>query len=200
MKEMEQTKEMEWTDGAGDALIKLGREIKKVEKTRHDINEEYFGDGQYIVMDIETGSAVMLQTKPHEGGKTKGHGFRRCKMVRQRIPQKVPTSLKVGVLLDMLVAMLAKGDETGPLAEAAYQRIVNAMLEAQEKSISTDKELAAHWKRRYAKHKKKVDEMIEKINEMTWTERAGDAITCIEAIPLTNAILNEVIEQIEVEI
>ena len=66
---MEQTKEMEWTDGAGDALIKLGREIKKVEKTRHDINEEYFGDGQYIVMDIETGSAVMLQTKPHEGGK-----------------------------------------------------------------------------------------------------------------------------------
>ena len=198
MRNMEQTKEMEWTDGAGDSLIKLGREIKKVEKTRHDINEEYFGDGQYIVMDMETGSAVILQTKPHEGGKTQGHGFRRCKMVTQRIPHKVPTSLKVGVLLDMLVAMLAKGDETGPLAEAAYQRIVNAMLEAQEKSISTDKELAVHWKKRYAKHKEKVDEMIEKINEMTWTERAGDALTCIEAIPLTNAVWNEVVEQIEV--
>ena len=55
-----------------------------------------------------------------------------------------------------------------------------------------------HWKKRYSKHKEKVDEMIEKINEMTWTERAGDALTCIEAIPLTNAVWNEVVEQIEV--
>ena len=198
VKNMEQTKEMEWTDGAGDSLIKLGRAIKKVEKNRHDINEEYFADGQYLVMDMETGSAVILQTKPHEGGKTQGHGSRRCKMVTQRIPHKVPTSLKVGVLLDMLVTMLAKGDETGPLAEAAYNRIVDAMIEGQEKSISTDKELALHWKKRYARHGEKVNEMIEKINEMTWTERAGDALTCMEAIPLTNAVWNEVVEQIEV--
>ena len=43
-----------------------------------------------------------------------------------------------------------------------------------------------------------MNEMIEKINEMTWTERAGDALTCMEAIPLTNAVWNEVVEQIEV--
>ena len=74
---MEQAKQMEWTDGVGKALATLGAVITKEEKERRDDSEEYFSDPEIMVMDMLTGSTVMIQTEPHTGGRTQGRGYKR---------------------------------------------------------------------------------------------------------------------------
>lgn len=184
---MKQASELEWTDGAAKALQVLAKEIDKQERARANPEADTFADPFLLVQDMNTGAGVVLRTEPHEGGKTQGSGYRRCPDVRQRIPHKVPPGLQVGVLLDMLVRMIVPADappeQVGPLAEAAYKRIAEAMIEAQEQAISTDKELAAHWKAEYAKHKEAVSAVVESIKDMTWTTRRGDRLLCMEAIP-----------------
>ena len=190
--QMKQVHEMEWTDGVGKALATLGAEITKAEKTRHADDEEYFSDPSLMVMDMDTGSTVMIQTEPHTGGRTKGRGYRKEAGWEQTIPMKVPLTLQRNILLDMLVGMLVpKGsDEAGPLGKAAYARIAEALKEGLEMSISTDKDLAKHWKDKYAKHAKLVDEISAQINELTLTKMTGRQQIRVEAVPVTNAILN----------
>jgi len=57
-------------------------------------------------------------------------------------------------------------------------------------SISTDKDLAKHWKEKYAKHSKLVTDISERINNMTVTKMSGRQQIRVEAVPVTNAILN----------
>jgi len=184
---MKQAGELEWTDGTAKALQTLAKEVDKQERARADPEDDTFANPMLLVQDMETGSAVVLKTEPHEGGKTQGSGYRRCPDVRQRIPHKVPPGLTTGVLLDMLVRMLVPADtpddKAGPLAKAAYKRIADAMVEAHELAISTDKELAKHWKETYANHKKAVTEIITALKDMTWTTRKGDRLLAMEAIP-----------------
>ena len=191
---MKQAGEMEWTDGAGKALTKIGQVIHKQEMARADRNGDTYSDPQLLIQDLVTGTTVVLNTQAHSGGKTDGHGYRRCPDVRQRIPHKVPPGLQVGILLDMLVKMIVPSDappeKVGPLAEAAYNRIAEAMVEAQEKCIDTDKELAKHWKDEYAKHKQAIEIVVQNIKDMTWTTRAGDTLVKLEAIPIGMATLD----------
>ena len=191
---MKQAAELPWTDGAGKALSKLAAVIHKQEMARADREGDTFSDPQLLVQDLLTGTTILLNTEPHTGGKTDGHGYRRCSDVRQRIPHKVPPGLQVGVLLDMLVKMIVPADapaeQVGPLAKAAYDRIAEAMLEAQEQAISTDKELAKHWKEQYAKHKEAVESVVQAIKDMTWSTRAGDTLVKVEAVPMEMAILD----------
>jgi hypothetical protein len=191
---MKQAAELPWTDGAGKALSKLAAVIHKQEMARADRDGDTFSDPQLLVQDLLTGTTILLNTEPHTGGKTGGHGYRRCPDVRQRIPHKVPPGLQVGVLLDMLVRMIVPSDappeQVGPLARAAYDRIAAAMLEAQEQAISTDKELTKHWKEQYANHKKAVESVVQDIKDMTWSTRAGDTLVKVEAVPMEMAILD----------
>jgi hypothetical protein len=105
---------------------------------------------------------------------------------------KVPMALQRNVMLDMIVSMLVpkEDDIVGPLGEAAYERIAEALKEGLEKSISTDKDLAKYWKMRYANHAKLIGEVSDRINDMTITQMKGKAIARMEAIPLTQAIVN----------
>ena len=200
---MKQAAELPWTDGAGKVLSKLAAVIHKQEMARADRDGDTFSDPMLMVQDLTTGTTILLQTESHEGGKTDGHGYRRCSDVRQRIPHKVPPGLQVGILLDMLVRMIvpsdAPADQVGPLAQAAYERIADAMLEAQEQAISSDKELAAHWKEKYAKHKEAVGSVVQAIKDMTWSTRAGDTLCKVEAVPIGMATLDvSVLEELEV--
>lgn len=191
---MKQAEELDWSDGTGKALSKLGSIISKQEKNRHDIDDDYRADPAVLITDLNTGASVVLQTEPHKGGKTDGHGYRKCKSVRQRIPHKVPPTLQANVMLDMLVKQFvpddAPADQVGPLAEAAYRRIADAILEAQEKCLDTDKELAAHWKEHYSKHGERVSEVVQRIKDMTWVTRAGDTLLKVEAIPCEMATID----------
>ena len=189
---MKQVTEMEWTDGSGKALATLGAAITKKEKEIRDDSEEYFSDPSLMVMDMLTGSTVMIQTEPHIGGRTHGHGYKRERGFEQRLPMKVPLTLQRNILLDMVVGMLVPqgSDEAGPLGQAAYTRIAEALKEGLDMSISTDKDLAKHWKEKYAKHSKLVTDISERINNMTVTRMSGRQQIRVEAVPVTNAILN----------
>ena len=189
---MKQVEEMEWTDGTGKALATLGAAITKQEKEIRDDSEEYFSDPEIMVMDMLTGSTVMIQTEPHTGGRTHGRGYKREKSWKQRIPMKVPLTLQRNILLDMVVGMLVPedSDEVGALGKAAYTRIAEALKEGMEMSISTDKDLAKHWKDKYAKHAKLGTQVSEQINDMTITKMSGRQQIRVQAVPVTNAILN----------
>ena len=181
---MKEAKNMEWTDGVGKALSTLGSVISKQEKARHDKREDYFSDPMLYVQDLNTGTSVLLVPDDNEGGKTKGRGYRRCSSVRQRIGTKFPPKLQVTVLLDMIVGMLVpkEEDRMGPLGEAAYNRIAGAMIEAQS---------AENWLKENGKHASKVNEIIEKLQDMTWTERSGDTLLNMKALKMEEAVMNE---------
>tara|TARA_R100001198_G_C5202077_1_gene190695 strand:- start:35 stop:631 length:597 start_codon:yes stop_codon:yes gene_type:complete len=181
---MKEAKNMEWTDGVGKALSTLGSAISKQEKARHDKEEDYFSDPMLYVQDLNTGTSVLLVTDDNEGGKTKGRGYRRCSSVRQRIPNKVPPKLQMSVLLDMVVGMLVpkEEDRMGPLGEAAYNRIASAMVEAQS---------AENWLKENGKHASRVNEIIEKLQDMTWTERSGDTLLNMRALKMEEAVMSE---------
>jgi|TARA_R100000084_G_scaffold102408_3_gene57997 ribosomal protein S16 len=179
-KGMIRMEEKDWTDGSGKALSKVASVLNKQESAKQDKDKEYFSNPRLYIQDLNTGAAMMVIPEEHEGGKTKGYGYRKCRPVMQRVAHKVPPKLQQAVLLDMLVGMLVPKDEdrVGPLAEAAYKRIGEAMIEAQQ---------ADDWLKEKAKHSDKVNEVIEKIQDMTWTERKGDTLLKVDIIPLDSA-------------
>lgn len=168
---------MNWTDGSGKALSALAKAMTSIERESHSKESEYYSDPMLYVKDLNTGSAVMLVPSSNESGKTHGRGYRKCSMVRQRIPHKVPPKLQIAVLLDMLVGMLVpKGEDvTGPLGKAAYKRIAQAMVKAQN---------ADSWLKNNAKHSASVQEVMGQLLDMTWSERAGDSLLNMVALPL----------------
>ena len=189
---MKRATEMEWTDGAGKVLSSLGGILTKQEKVVHDADEAYTSDPMLMVTDLLTGANVLLQTEEHTGGRTKGHGYKKESGFVQQIPMKVPMNLQRNILLDMIVTMLLpkEADRVGPLGKAAYERIANAIKEGHDKSISTDKDLAEHWKERYANHASLVEEIVSSINEMTVTNMTGKSFCKMKAIPIEQAVID----------
>jgi hypothetical protein len=189
---MKEAADMDWTDGSGKVLATLGGILSRAEKEKHDAAEVYTSNPSLMVIDLETGATALLETEPHEGGRTQGQGYKKEAAYQQRIPMKVPLSLQRNILLDMIVSMLVPegSEEIGPLGKAAYKRIAGALKEGLEKSISTDTDLATYWKERYANHAQLVTELSEQINDMTITTVTGKALCKMRAIPLTVAELD----------
>lgn len=172
---------MNFTDGSGKALKKLGALLDRHESDRHGQDEDYFSDPNMCVIDLNTGETILIQPSGNEGGKTKGRGYRKCRSVEQRIPHRVPPSLQMAVVLDMLVPMLSNGNQVGPLAQAAYDRIATAMVDAQQ---SDD------WLKQNGRHVKEVKQMLEQIQNMTWTTRKGDSLLNVDFNVVENAQLD----------
>ena len=189
---MKEAADMDWTDGTGKVLATLGGILSKAEKESHDAKEVYTSNPSLMVIDLETGATVMLETEPHDGGRTQGQGYKKEAAYDQRIPMKVPMSLQRNILLDMIVSMLVpkESERMGPLGKAAYERIAQAMKDGLEHSISADGDLAKYWKERYANHADLVTELSEKINDMTLTTVTGKALCKMRAVPITEAQLD----------
>ena len=178
---------MRYTRGLGKFLHAAGTKLMKKERET-PIEDDVFENPNAIIIDLNTQQIIHLASGLSEKGRTQGHGYRRMKDSRQRIPHKVPPTLVQGVLLDMLVPMLAKqiGDEKAldysteegwsPLVTAAYKRIGDALIEAQELGLSNDKEAAKHWKEEHAKHKEEIQIVIDKLKDMTWNTKSGDML------------------------
>tara|TARA_Y100000004_G_scaffold130783_1_gene147487 strand:+ start:7442 stop:8065 length:624 start_codon:yes stop_codon:yes gene_type:complete len=192
MRDMKEANNVEWTDGAGKVLSTLGALLSKAEKASNPDDVTYTSDPRLMVMDLETGATVLLETEPHTGGRTKGHGYVKEAGFEQNIPMKVPLTLQRNILLDMIVGMLvpAGSDEAGPLAKAAYTRIAEALKEGLENNINTDEDLAKYWKKKYAKHAKLVDEISAQINDMTKTKMTGAMLCKMQATAVTEAKLD----------
>ena len=189
---MKEAADMDWTDGAGKVLATLGGILSKAEKESHDADEVYTSNPSLMVIDLETGATALLETEPHEGGRTQGQGYKKEAAYDQRIPMKVPMNLQRNILLDMIVSMLVpkESERIGPLGKAAYERIAQALKDGLELSISTDGDLARYWKSRYANHADLVTQLSEQINDMTVTTVTGKALCKMRAVPITEAQLN----------
>jgi len=181
-----EVRKQEWTPGLWKILDAVAKEMKKMEAESFDKDEDVYSDPECLLQDPLTGSAVYFSPNhDNDAGKTHGRGYRRCPAVKQRIPHKVPPGLTNAILIDMIIKMLVPDDapeeQRGPLAKAAYNRVAAALLEGQENTISTNKELAAHWKKEYARHQKATESLIQEMKDMTWTTRAGDSALNIKA-------------------
>jgi hypothetical protein len=193
---MKQLSEMDWTDGTAKALKVAASQIEKREKSLHDKHEDYYADPQLMLMDMTTGSSVMLTTEPHTGGKTHGHGYRRCAAVEQRIPRKLPMKRVMRRLLRMAIRNFvptdADPDEMSPVVKKALKDIAAIIA---DDSIEDDD-----------KHEAALDAALEKILGHTMSTRSGDTLLKMQAIPLStahmdvSAIKAEVDEQLEVEV
>lgn len=179
---MKQVTEMNWTDGAGSALQKLGSALKKAEREQHSDEEDYFSDPRIFIMDLDTGTSCVVQTEPHKGGKTDGHGYRRCKSVRQRIPAKLPTKKVLGRLLKMAIRNFVPKNSS----EEEYSRVVEKAVEDIAAELADD----SRWSIEDDKFSAAITAAISDILGHTWTERVGDSPTKLEAIPTPMAVMD----------
>jgi hypothetical protein len=193
---MKQLSEMDWTDGTAKALKVAASQIEKREKSLHDKHENYYADPHLMLMDMVTGASVMLRTEPHTGGKTHGHGYRRCAAVEQRIARKLPTKRIMRRLLRMAIRNFvptdADPDEMSPVVKKALKDIAAIIA---DDSIEDDD-----------KHEAALDAALEEILGHTMSTRSGDTLLKMQAIPLSSAPMDvsavkaEVDEQLEVEV
>lgn len=190
---MKQLSEMDWTDGTAKALKVAASQIEKREKSLHDKHEDYYADPHLMLMDMVTGASVMLRTEPHTGGKTHGHGYRRCAAVEQRIARKLPTKRIMRRLLSMAIRNFvpadADPDTIGPVVERALKDIAAIIA---DDSIEDDD-----------KHEAALNAALEEILGHTMSTRSGDTLLKMQAIPLSSAPMDvsaieaEVDEQLE---
>lgn len=190
---MKQLSEMDWTDGTAKALKVAASQIEKREKSLHDKHEDYYADPHLMLMDMVTGASVMLRTEPHTGGKTHGHGYRRCAAVEQRIALKLPTKRIMRRLLSMAIRNFvpadADPDTIGPVVERALKDIAAIIA---DDSIEDDD-----------KHEAALNAALEEILGHTMSTRSGDTLLKMQAIPLSSAPMDvsaieaEVDEQLE---
>ena len=190
---MKQVSEMEWTNGTAKALKKLASAIERQEKSRHTPDEDYYSNPELMVMDMLTGSTVMLQTEPHTGGKTHGNGYRRCASVTQRIPAKMQTKKMIGRLLRMsirnFVSLDASDDEYSVVVAKAIKDIAAMLVDESEWSVEEDKYASA------------LQSAISDLMELTTSVRAGDSLLKVEAIPMSTAHMDvsKIVNKIKLE-
>ena len=190
---MKQASEMEWTDGTAKALKKLASAIEKQEKDRHTSDEDYYSNPELMVMDMLTGSTVMLQTEPHTGGKTHGNGYRRCSAVTQRIPAKMQTKKMMARLLKMsirnFVSVDASDDEYSVVVAKAIKDIAAMLVDESEWTVEEDKYAGA------------LQAAISDLMELTTSVRAGDSLLKVEAIPMSTAHMDvsKIVNKIKLE-
>lgn len=177
---MKQVSEMEWTDGTAKALRALASQIEQREKSMHDKHEDYYSDPQIMVSDVLTGSTVMMVTEPHKGGKTKGRGYRRCPAVTQRITRKLPAKRIMRRLLRMSIRNFvpkdANEDEISPVVDKALKDIAAFIA---DDTIEDD-----------PKYEEALNKAVAKIVGLTESERAGDTLLKMQAIPLSTAYMD----------
>jgi len=176
--ECEQAKQMLWTPGAGKTLRMLGDALMKTEYTESDVSSETRTDPQLMVVDMNTGSTILLKTTPHEGGKTDGSGYVRYPDYEQSNPMRVPPTLKEAVMLDKMAGMLG-----GRLTASVMREIAEAMSEANALRLSNDKEAYKYWIAEHSKYPDELNGMLEQFRLMTIKNQKGDTLIQMQAIP-----------------
>jgi hypothetical protein len=176
--ECEQAKQMLWTPGVGKTLRMLGDALMKTEYNESDIKSETRTDPQLMIVDMNTGSTILLKTTPHEGGKTDGSGYVRYPDYEQSNPMRVPPTLKEAVMLDKMAGML-----DGRITASIMREIVEAMSEANELRLSNDKEAYKHWVAEHSKYPEQLNDMLEEFRQMTIKNQKGDTLIQMQAIP-----------------
>ena len=176
--ECEQAKQMLWTPGAGKTLRMLGDALMKTEYTESDVSSETRTDPQLMVVDMNTGSTILLKTTPHEGGKTDGSGYVRYPDYEQSNPMRVPPTLKEAVMLDKMAGMLG-----GRLTASVMREIAEAMSEANALRLSNDKEAYKYWIAEHSKYPDELNSMLEQFRLMTIKNQKGDTLIQMQAIP-----------------
>ena len=174
----EQAKDMVWTQGIGKTLRALGDALMKREYDDADTTSETRTNPELIVVDMNTGSTILLKTVPHEGGKTDGSGYVRYPDYEQSNPMRVPPTLKEAVMLDKMAGMLG-----GRLTKAVMNEIAAAMAEANELRLSNDKEAYKHWIEEHSKYPDELNSMLEQFRQMTVKNQKGDTLIQMQAIP-----------------
>ena len=176
---MKQVAEMDWTDGTGKALRTLAVVIEEREKANHSLDDDYFSNPNLVVMDLISGSTILLQTEPHHGGKTHGNGYRRCSAVEQRIPRKMPMKKVLARLLKMAIRNFVPTDslpeEYSIVAKSAIKDIAKMVVDDKAWSIEDDKYAAA------------LTAAVSDLMKQTISTRAGDTLLKMEAIPMNTA-------------
>ena len=173
-------KEEEWSDGVAKALRFLANQIDKQEKARHNPEEDYFADPHLMVVDFNTGSSVVIQTLPHEGGKTKGRGYRRCAQVTQRIPSKMPQKKIIRRLLKLAIRNFVPANA----CPSEYSVVVRKAIEDIAKILITDEEEDD------GRHEAALQAALSDLLDMTISTRAGDTLLKVETIPITHAVMD----------
>tara|TARA_R110002051_G_scaffold321564_4_gene409564 strand:- start:1838 stop:2410 length:573 start_codon:yes stop_codon:yes gene_type:complete len=183
--------EVVWSDGVAKALRSLASQIEKQEKARHFPEENYYADPHVMVMDIDTGSAVIMQTEPHEGGKTKGRGYRRCPAVQQRVPSKLPQKKIIRRLLKIAIRNFVP---TGASADE-YSVVVKKAIEDIAKMLVSDEEEEDD-----GRHEAALQAALSDLLDMTMSTRAGDTLLKVETIPISHAHMDVSAIKEEVEL
>ena len=176
--EAAQAAQMGWTAGVGKALRALGDLLMKVEYNDCDATEETRSDPELMVMDMHTGTTILLKTTPHRGGKTSGDGYVRFPDYEQSNPMRIPPTLKEAVMLDKMAGMLG-----GRIAGAVMKEIAEAMVEANELRLSADKETYKHWLAEHANYPDELKVMLDEFRKSTIKSQKGDTLLAIQAIP-----------------
>jgi len=179
---MKQVQEMPWTDGVGKALKKLGAEIEKREKALRLPDEDYYADPHLMVMDLNSGTTVIIQTEPHSGGKTHGHGYRRCASVEQRILRALPVKRIIRRLLRMAIRNFVPTD-TDP---AYYSVVVENAIDDIAKMLTDDSE----WSIEEEKHAPALKKAIDKLMDETISTRAGDTLLNVMFTEVETAMMD----------
>jgi len=173
---MDRIREQEWTDGIGSALQKAGAVLKKAEKDEHDADEGYYSNPNVLVMDLNTGSSFVIRpSRTEQNGKTKGYGYRKCPAVKQRITAKLPTKKIIARLTRMAIRAFVPKD--------APPEQISVVVKKAIEDIAADIADDSKWNAGDDKHGAAVTKAVSELLGHTWTTRAGDSLTCLEAIP-----------------
>jgi len=173
-----QASQMGWTEGVGKALRTLGDLLMKVEYANCDPTDETRTSPELMVMDMTTGTTILLKVAPHKGGKTDGDGYVRFPDYEQSNPMRIPPTLKEAIMLDKLAGMLG-----GRIATAVMREIAEAMVEANELRLSADKETYKNWIDEHAKYPDELKGMLDELRQSTIKNQKGDTLLAMQAIP-----------------
>ena len=177
----EEIMKQEWTDGVAKILKSVATPILKMEKERHDNNEDYYADPQVYIQDLVTGASVMITTDVLKTtGKTNGRGYRSCSAVTQRMTSKLPTKKIVGRLVSMMVRNFVPKDASPEV----YSTMVAKFIEDTAKEITNE----SKWSPDDAKYADAVNKAISDLLEHTVSTRAGDTLLNVKAVPM-NALV-----------
>ena len=167
--------DMDWTDGSGTALKKAGALLSKIEKDIHSPDEDYYADPQLLIVEMKTGASLTVGTEFKDTGKTNGHGYRRCKQVRQRVTAKLPTKKIMSRLLKIAIRNFVPKDAP----EDEYSIVVKKAIEDIAKEMADE----SNWSTTDDKYATAITAAVSDILGETWSTRAGDTCTSFAIEP-----------------
>ena len=183
----EEVNEREWTDGVGKTLKTIGALIEKKERASHDVDDDYVSDPQILIKDLKTGSELFIMTGDVEGGKTLGHGYRKCKSVVQTVRSKLPTKKIIGRLMSLVIRNFVPTDAP----EEQYSAMVGNAIEEVARSLADDEQ----WDDNVEDYGPAVSKAISDLLEHTTTRRAGDSLLNVKVAPLVTTYEPQTLEE-----